>query len=121
MFLVARVNKETVGFLKLRIEPRTDIPNSEEWLGSWIIVDKPYRKFGIGEKLLEESFEFLLERKKSSNKKIFYIGDVHKDNIASRTLLKKFGFIEEPGKSDDFLLIRKEILDSEQKNPSVSS
>ena len=108
IYTVAELNGAPVAFSKFRLENRSNTPNTEEWLCSWLIVDKPYRRPGIGEKLLETELAKLGVRKQSG-KQLFVIADIHRDNTASRELFSKAGFVEEVGKSDDFILAKKEL------------
>ena len=45
-----------------------------------------------------------------SSEQIFSIADIHKKNIASREMVKRIGYKEEIGKSDDFILVRKKLI-----------
>ena len=107
-FITANIGDKVGGITKFRLEKEKNFPDREEWLESWIMVDKPYREKGIGNKLLNESSE-VLKKIKNPDKKVFFIADVSKDNIASIKLFKKNGWKEEPGKSSEYFLFRKEI------------
>jgi ribosomal protein S18 acetylase RimI-like enzyme len=108
-FQVAELNQKPIAFSKFRLENRHTLPDAEEWLCSWLIVEEPYRRLGVGERLLETKLAELRTHGKESRKRLFVIADVHKDNQASRELFKKAGFLEKAGKSPDFILVTKEV------------
>jgi len=111
IFITVKVNDKMVGMTKFRQEQRTDFSDCEEWLGSWIMVDKPYRELGIGEKIFQKGFEILSDIKKTSGKRMSLVVDVNKNNIASINLCKKMGLESESGKSSEYFLFRKEIME----------
>jgi len=111
IFITAAVEDKMAGMIKFRQESRTDNPDCEEWLVSWLIVDKPYRKLKLGvvDKLIEDFLMVMSERKKASGKRIFMVADVHKDNKGSIYFCKKMGCDEGAGKKKDYLLFRREV------------
>jgi RimJ/RimL family protein N-acetyltransferase len=109
-WITASLDDKVIGIRKFRLENRSNSTNTKEYLGAWMLVDKPYRELGIGEILLREYLKILSEIKKNTQEQIFAIADVHKENLQSRNLLKKAGYKEEIGKSEDFILARKEII-----------
>jgi len=110
-FITALVGKKMAGMIKFRQESRTEKPDCEEWLGSWVMVDKTYRKYGVAEKLFESMMETLRRIKTISGKRMDFVADVHKDNVASISLCKKMGCVAEAGKSEEYLLLRKEVAE----------
>lgn len=108
-FITASVEGKMAGMIKFRKEGRTNKSDCEEWLGSWVMVEKAFRKYGVAEKLFESMMEVLRRIREVSGKRMDFVADVHKDNIASISLCKKMGCIAEPGKSEEYLLLRKEV------------
>jgi RimJ/RimL family protein N-acetyltransferase len=108
-YITAIIGNKIVGMTKFRLENRTNLENSQEWLGSWLIVDEKFRKNDIGEKLFKENIVILRNIKNISGERIFFIADVNKNNSASINFCKKMGCSEEIGKSPEFILFRKEI------------
>jgi|GEM_PF-2089534 len=112
LFITATSDNKIIGLLKFRKERRTEDPDCEEWLGSWVMVDKSHRNSGVAEKLFKKNLEILSQMKNSSNKKIFFVADVNKENKASIDLCEKLGCKKMPGKSKEYFLFRKEILEN---------
>lgn len=110
-WITASLDDKIVGIAKFRLENRGNLTNAREYLSAWTIVDKPYREHGIAEKLIKKRLSILSEIKKETQEQIFSISDIRKDNIASRRLAKKLGYHEETGKSEEFILARKEIIE----------
>lgn len=110
-FITSALEDKIIGMIKFRKEARLNISESEEWLVSWIMVDKPYRqlKLKVAEKMFEEFLGVLREMKEKSKKRTFAVADVKKDNLASIFVCKKFGFSEKDGKSPEYFLFYKEI------------
>src|SRR3989339_1916 len=108
-WIVASTNNKIFGIAKFRLENRHHLINTEEYLLSWIIVDKPHRNKGIAKKILDEYLKILNKIKRNSNNQIFSIADIHKNNLISRKIFKNIGCKEGVGKSPEFILAKKEI------------